>query len=430
MVEHLTRNEEVESSNLSAGSMGAVIINTGSELLSGDVINTNFSFLSKKLEEEGIDILSQITVGDDEKNLIEAIKFSLSKYPLIFITGGLGPTEDDITREAISKALKINLALEKRLLKEIKERYEKWGKKFLPHHQKMVEIPEGAKPIPNYLGSAPGFYLEWKGKKIFAFPGVPQEMRDMWRSAKKFLSPEKNVVFRRRILKCFGLTESEVNERIKKLLNLENPYIGLTVNPYGVKIRIKAKGGTPYQAEELLGKTEREIKSLLGDYIYAADETNMEKVVGMLLTLNKKSISAAESCTGGLIENRLTNIPGSSNYFAGGIIVYSNKSKIENLGVNPETLSKYGAVSKKTCEEMAIKIREKMGTDIGIGVTGIAGPSGGTKEKPVGLVYTSLSDGENLWVKEHRFLGSRLDIKLKSSQASLDMVRRYFLRIL
>ncbi|NOZ63972.1 MAG: competence/damage-inducible protein A [Caldiserica bacterium] len=410
--------------------MSAVIINIGSELLSGDVINKNFLFLTQKLQEEGIDIVAQIIVGDEREHLTRILKDSLSHYSQIFVTGGLGATEDDITREAISSSVNKPLVLDKKLLKEIKSRYEKWGKRFLPVHERMAKIPEGAIPVTNYVGAAPGFYLECEGRQIFALPGVPEEMRDMWGRIRTFLVREKNVIIRKRVLKCWGLSESEVNGKIKSFLEKDNPRLGITVNPYGVEIRIKAKGGSPRQAEEILEKVERNIKDTIGDNIYAADTTDMEKVVGMLLTLKKKSISLAESCTGGLISHRLTNVPGSSQYFTGGIIVYSNKSKIEKLGVDPEILEKYGAVSKETAREMAVRIREKMGTDLGIAVTGIAGPAGGTREKPVGLVYTALSEANNCWVEEHRFIGERISIKIKSSQAALDLVRRYLLELL
>ena len=407
--------------------MSAVIINVGSELLSGDVPNSNFLFLTQKLQEEGIDVVAQITVGDERGELVQVLKNSLSRYSRIFITGGLGPTEDDITREAVSYSTGKPLILEKKVLKEIKSKYEKWGKRFLPVHEKMAKIPQGAIPVSNYVGTAPGFYLEWEGRQIFTLPGVPGEMKDMWGRMRHFLIREKNVIIRTRTLKCWGLSESEVNEKIKVFLDKENPRLGITVSPYGVEIRIKAKGGSPRQAEEILEKVERSIKDAIGDNIYAADTTEMEKVVGMLLTLRKKSISVAESCTGGLISHRLTNVPGSSQYFRGGMVVYSNESKVENLGVATEILEKYGAVSKDTAREMAIQVREKMGTDLGVSATGIAGPSGGTREKPVGLVYTALAEEGNCWVEEHRFLGERISVKIKSSQAVLDLIRRYLL---
>ena len=409
--------------------MASAVINVGSEILTGDIQNTNFSFLAQKLEEEGIEVGVQITLGDRVKDISKFLKDLLRDYWVVVITGGLGPTEDDVTKEAIAEATGLPLIRHREALRIIRERLSEKGRKMLPSQEKMGMLPKGSIPIPNRVGLAPGIFLEWEGRKIIALPGVPEEMMEMWREVRKYLSKERNVFYKHRVLRVWGLSEAEINEKLKDLLIKSDPQIILTTTSSGVDVRIKSRGGSPSIAESKLEEVEEEVKKRLGDYVYSAD-TNMENVVGMLLKLKGKTISVAESCTGGLVSKKLTNVPGSSVYFIGGMVTYSNQSKKELLGVAEETLLEKGAVSEEVCSEMAKKVREKFNSHLGASVTGIAGPTGGTPHKPVGLVFTGLSDGNKVWVEKHIFSGNRDQVREKASQAVLDMVRRYLLEVL
>ncbi len=410
--------------------MGAEIISVGSELLQGEVLNTNFTYLAPKLLEHGVGVDYQVTVGDEEERLKEVIKIALSRSRIIILTGGLGSTRDDITRFSLSQATGRRLILNKKVLKELKARYSRLGRRFLPIHENMALFPQGSIPIPNYVGMAPGIYLEHEGRLIIVLPGIPEEMKDVWSRVEEKILPEKNAVIKRRIIKTVGLPECIVNERIKEIMEKDNPQVGLRVTPEGVNISIMVKAGSEIMAEEILEKTEEEVNSRLGDHVYAVDENTMEKVVGMLLTVNKLTLSVAESCTGGLISHRITNVPGSSNYFLMSVVTYSNESKIKELGVEEKLIKEQGAVSGEVCEAMARGIRKKADSDIGIAVTGIAGPGGGSVEKPVGLVFVGIATKDKTKVEKHQFSGSRQTIKFRASQVALDLVRRYILGLL
>ena len=407
--------------------MSCVVINIGTELLSGEILNTNLKFLSRSLLEEGIPVKLQVTLPDDKEEIKRTLQELFPRFSIFIITGGLGPTQDDLTREAVSEATGLPLILERGLRREIEERLRERGRKLLPEQEKMAYLPRGAKPLPNSRGLAPGIYLEWEGRKIFLLPGVPEEMQEVWKSVRRFLDKERNVHYRWETLKTWGLPESEINRRIKDLMEKKNPRIGLLPSISGVEITLCARGGTPVEAEEILERTEEELRRRLGDFIYSSGNTPMEKVVGALLRIKKKTVSVAESCTGGKITARLTNIPGSSAYFMGGVVVYSNSSKVNILKVKEETLMEKGAVSEDVAKEMAQRVREIFSTDLGVSVTGIAGPGGGTPEKPVGLVYIALNDGENSRVKRNLFPGDRESVREKATLTALDLLRRYLI---
>jgi len=411
--------------------MKAEIISTGTEILLGQIINTNSAYLSEKLAELGIDIYFQSTVGDNPKRLAFLLKQALKRSDIVITTGGLGPTVDDITLRTIANTFKRKLIFDKRILFHIKEHFRKRGVEMPPINIRQAYIPEGAVILENRQGTAPGFILEENRKFLIALPGPPSELKPMFeKEVIPFLKSKfglKEVILTRTI-KITGISESAVAEKIEDLLKLKPPLtLGINAHPHEVHLKITAKEKNKKMALVKITKLEKEIKKRLGNCIFGKDKENLEEVLGKLLVKNKKTIAVAESCTGGLIANRITDIPGSSRYFILGIVAYSNQEKIKLLRVPSEILEKYGAVSKEVAEIMAKNIRKIAETDIGIGVTGIAGPKGGSPKKPVGLVYIAISARDKTEVKEYHFLGNRLEIKLKTSQEALDLIRKYLM---
>lgn len=410
--------------------MRAEIIATGSELLSGGGPDTNSQFLSDALLLLGLETAFITVVGDVEKDMEDVFRTARERSDAVLITGGLGPTEDDITRKVIAKILKKRLVLNEDALKAIKSRLAGWGVQYSTSSDRQALIPAGARLLLNPVGVAPGFYLEEEGKFLAVLPGVPGEMRGMFYEELKPVLEGRftsGLVARRRVLRTVGLRELKVNETLGDILKQENPAVGLTADAAGVDIRIVARDMNAERTQALLEKTEAAIREKLGDVVYGVDGQEMEEVVGALLKQRRLTLAVAESCTGGMIGSRITNIAGSSEYFERGAVVYSNKAKTEMLGVPGELIEKHGAVSREVAAAMAKGIREKAGTHLGLSVTGIAGPSGGTKEKPVGLVYVALATEREVKVQEHRFPGNRQHIRKRASQTALDMVRRHLI---
>jgi nicotinamide-nucleotide amidase len=408
--------------------MRAEIIATGSELLSGGVLDTNSLFLSEELLGMGIETAFKTVVGDSEKDMDEAIRRALARADAVFITGGIGPTEDDITRKVVAKITRKRLVLNEDALAAIKSVLA--SKVYHPANDRQALIPAGARTLANPVGVAPGFFLDEDGKFLAVLPGVPEEMRAMFSAELKQVLDERlesRAFLRRRVLRTCGMSESAVNQAIQDVMKRSNPAVGLTVKPTGVDVRIMAREGGMERSQSLVERTENEIRQRLGDAVYGVDDQELEEIVGALLKQRGLKLSIAESCTGGLLGARITNVAGSSDYFERGVVVYSNRSKSELLGVPAEVIERHGAVSRETASAMAQGIREAAKTDLGLAVTGIAGPGGGTPEKPVGLVYIALASSSGVKVDEQRFLGSRDQVRLKASQAALDMVRRYLI---
>lgn len=410
--------------------MRAEIILTGTELLSGGLPDTNSIFLSEELMLIGLETAFKTVVGDNEKDMEEALRRALDRADAVIITGGLGPTEDDITRKVVAKILKRRLVLNEDALKAVKSTLAGRRKEYANTSDRQALIPGGARLLANPVGIAPGFFLDEGNKFIAALPGVPKEMQAMFSQGLKQALEERfsgKIFIRRRVLRTCGLSESKINEAISDILKKENPVVGLTAKETGVDIRIIARETSVERSHALAERTEMKIREKLGDAIYGVDGQQMEEVMGALLKQRRFKLSVAESCTGGLIGARITNISGSSEYFERGVVAYSNAAKTEMLGVPKALIDRRGAVSREVAEAMAQGIREAAGTDLGLSVTGIAGPDGGTKEKPVGLVYISLSSAQGVKTDEHKFLGNREQIKIKASQMALDMVRRHLI---
>ncbi|MCM8783283.1 MAG: competence/damage-inducible protein A [Candidatus Omnitrophica bacterium] len=411
--------------------MKAEIISIGTELLLGQLINTNAAYLAEKLAQLGIDVYYQSTVGDNPKRLSFLLKQAFRRSEIIITTGGLGPTVDDITVATIAKTFKCKLIFNEEILSRIEAHFKKRGLKTPPSNKRQAYVPENSHILENSIGTAPGFILDKDKKFIVALPGPPLELKPMFeKKIIPFLKDKtktKEIIFSK-TLKLTGLCESEIAESIKDLLESKPPLtVGIYAHPAEIDLKITAKAKNKKEALRKIAKIEKIIKSRLPNYVFGKDKETLEEVVGKFLAKNKKTLAVAESCTGGLIANRLTNISGSSQYFVLGIVAYSNQEKIKLLKVPEKILEKYGAVSKEVAEIMAKNVRKIAKVDIGLGVTGIAGPKGGSYQKPVGLVYIALSTEDKTMVQEFRFIGDRLDIKLKTSQAALEMVRKRLL---
>ena len=410
--------------------MNAEIVAVGTELLLGFVVNTDTVFLGRVLAGLGINCYYQTTVGDNPDRLGETIRAALDRSDLVITCGGLGPTVDDITLETLAHVADRRLILNKNLLSEMKKRFARLKIRMPATNIRQAMIPEGAMVFQNEGGTAPGWLLKLHGKLLVALPGPPAELIPM---VNRFLIPQlkpysgKTVIVSK-TLKITGRTESEIDIRVRDLLALKGAVtVGIYAHPGQVDLRITAKTASAAAATRLTARVESTIRRRLGNLVYGTDEETLESVTGKLLKKKKLLLAAAESITGGLIGHRLTEIAGSSDYFLGGVVAYSNTLKTIFLSVPSRLLTKHGAVSSQTAAAMATGIRAAAGADLGLAVTGIAGPAGGTPKKPVGLVYIALSGPRGTKTERHHFSGGRSAVKFKASQAALNMVRLYLL---
>jgi nicotinamide-nucleotide amidase len=410
--------------------MKAEIIGIGTEILLGHTLNTNAAFLSRKLAEAGIDVYYHTTVGDNNNRLYESIKTALTRSDIVITTGGLGPTIDDITLDIIAKTVESPLTLKKIILRQIKIHFQKRGIKMPANNIRQAYVPKGAIWLANHIGTAPGLIVKTNRKFIIALPGPPREMQPIFENRvlpflKSYVS--KKAIIISRTLKTTGLAESQVHDKIAGFLRLSGKTtVGIYAHPAQVDLKITTKAASLIQANRNIAEIEKKIRLKLGELIFGIDTQTLEGTVAKLL--KAKTISIAESCTGGLISSRLTDVSGISKNLFASVIAYSNKSKVEILGVSSETLRHHGAVSKEVAADMAVNARLLLKSDIGISTTGIAGPSGATGKKPVGMVYIGLSDKNKVIVKKFNFTGSRDIIKFRASQAALDMLRHYLLK--
>ena len=397
----------------------------------GRGLNLNAQFIAEALAEAGIGVDFITTVGDERGRIEAAFKLALERADVVVATGGLGPTEDDLTRGALSAALGRPLVLNEMVLERIRRRFAERGLPMSRNNEKQALVPDGAEPLENPRGTAPGLYIPVNRKAIAALPGVPSEMRPM---LVEQVIPKLRGAFglqgsiRTRVLRLSGIAESRVDELIGDLMKASlNPAIVLLAHPGEVHICLSAKGGSGKEIEGLLQSLEEKIRERLQDFIFGVDEERLEEVVGRLLRSQGKKVAVAESLTGGLVAHRFTNVPGSSAYFERGVVAYSERAKEDLLGVPLRLIQEQGTVSREVAEAMAEGIRKRSGSDVGLGITGIAGPSRGTKDQPVGLVYIALSwEGGKAW-KVYRFFGDREAVKLRASQMALDLLRRHLL---
>jgi nicotinamide-nucleotide amidase len=405
----------------------AEIIAIGSELLTPDKADTNSLWITERLNSIGIEVKQKTIVGDDEPRLEEAIKDALKRSDIIVMTGGLGPTEDDITRKAVARALGRRLVFDNKILEDIRNKFERMKRKMPEQNSRQAMVIDGAKVLSNPNGTAPGMFLEHQKKDIAVLPGPPRELKPMFENfvMPKFVAKAGDVRVVRRILRVVGMGESAVDELIAPVYTqYKNPQTTILFNRSEIEIHLTAQGRTEQEAENKLDELEGKIEEKLGHAIFAFRGETMEEVIGLKLTVGRYTLAVAESCTGGLIAERITEVSGSSAYFMEGVVAYSNEAKIRTLKVPRKLIEKHGAVSAEVAEAMAIGVKKRAKTDFGISVTGIAGPTGGTEEKPVGLVYIALADDAHV---EHRKLmlpGDRHLIRWRASQAALELLRR------
>ena len=412
--------------------MRAEIISVGTELLLGQIVDTNAPFLSRALSSLGIDVYYRSTVGDNRARLADAIRTALSRSDIVLTIGGLGPTQDDLTKETIAEVLGERLIMHPESEKRIRDFFEKRGARIAESNLKQALQPESGVPLPNPMGTAPGTLVEKDGKIIAAFPGPPNEFIPMIENALiPYLAKKtegKTAVIVSRTLRVVGIGESSAEEEIRELLSGSNPTIAPYAKTGEVHFRITAKSPDRETALGLIAEMEKKARAILGDYIYGVDDETLESVIVRLLTEKNLKLALAESCTGGAIADRITNVPGSSAAFLAGVVSYSNDSKIEILGVPEELIRLHGAVSPEVAEAMAEGAAVRTGADIAVSVTGIAGPDGGSDEKPVGLVYIGLKTPEGVSSTRNFYVGGRRGVKDRSVQTALDTVRTYLLR--
>ena len=417
----------------------AETIGIGTELLIGGRSDSNSLFLADELGKLGIAVRFKSVVGDERQDIVTAIHTAVKRSQVIVMTGGLGPTVDDCTREAVAYATGHRLGRRKEALEGMTARLAQWGRTPNTAQLRQAMIPSGATVLKNPVGSAPGFCLTWKKAVIISLPGVPREMEEMMRqevlpllrtaSESSGKLPRTPIV--RQLFHTFGLAEADVDAKLKGLIPKGVPVdLGLLASPMGVQVSLTTKGSqsAPEQNRDLLQKLANDVRSRLSDWLFAEGHDTMEAVVGRELAKRGLMLAVAESCTGGLIGHRLTEVAGSSAYVDRGAVCYSDRAKTEMLGVPAELIAQQGAVSKEVAAAMACGIRERANVSVGLSVTGIAGPGGGTETKPVGLVYIGLDDGTGQPItREFRFHGDRHVIKQRSSQAALDLLRRWLL---
>jgi nicotinamide-nucleotide amidase len=405
----------------------AEIIAIGSELLAPDRTDTNSLWLTEQLNRLGIEVKLKTVVGDDDARLEETIKDATRRSKVVITTGGLGPTEDDITRKVTARALGRRLLLNEDLLAEIRQRFQNFGVAMPERNSRQAMVIEDAEVLPNPNGTAPGMFIDHKGTAIVLLPGPPREMKPMFENhvASRLASRAGSQKVVRRMLRVAGMGESAVDEKIAPIYSqYENPQTTILFNQSEIEIHLTARGRTEADAEALLDRLSEQIEERLGISVFAFAGETMEQVVGLKLSVGGYTLAVAESCTGGLLAQRLTDVPGSSKYFIEGVVTYSNDAKMRALGVEPILFLEHGAVSAPVAEAMAEGIRNRAETDFGLAITGIAGPGGGTEEKPVGLVYIAIASESGT---EHRKLnlpGDRHLVRWRASQAALDLLRR------
>jgi nicotinamide-nucleotide amidase len=407
--------------------MDAEIIAVGSELLTPYRQDTNSLFLTDKLNSLGIEVRFKTIVGDDSERLTEAFRAALGRSRLIILTGGLGPTEDDVNRQVVAEVLNRPLREVPEIRRRIEHRFARFGRTMAENNLRQTLVPEGAEWLENKHGTAPGLWIEQGGMVIILLPGPPRELEAMFESVclPRLAGLVPPQCLRSRVYKAVGLAESEVDNRIAPIYkNYTNPSTTILATPGAIEVHLRAHAASEAEADALLGELGDKIEAALGDYLFSTGGESLEEVVGMYLVLRRKTLAVAESCTGGLLAERLTRVPGSSNYFLGGAICYSNELKTRLAGVPQRLIEEQGAVSKPVAQALAEGIRRRSSASMGIGITGIAGPGGGTPEKPVGLVFIALTDERSTQVREFRFPGDRERIRHWATNAALEIIRR------
>jgi len=406
--------------------MTVEIICVGTEILLGNIVNTNAAYIAEKCAGLGLSCYYQSVVGDNEERLTHVLSTAVGRSDVIILSGGLGPTEDDLTKEVAAKVCGRKLYVNDECMERISEYFANRDIKPTENNWKQAQIPEGAKVMQNNNGTAPGMIIETDSSKLILLPGPPGELTLMFEeSVVPYLESLTSEVIDSQTVKICGVPESEVETRVKDMIDTQtNPTLATYAKTGEVHIRVTASAGSHKEARKLIKPVVKELKSRFGYDIYSTEEdTTLEKSVVELLQGNGLTVTSAESCTGGMLSARLINVPGASDIFKVGMVTYSNKAKRKFLGVKKGTLQKYGAVSRQTAEEMAKGAAYNNKADVAIAITGIAGPDGGSEEKPVGLVYIACNVKGNITVKEYRFKGNRAKIRESATSNALILMR-------
>jgi nicotinamide-nucleotide amidase len=413
----------------------AELICVGTELLMGQIVNTHGQFIAQVLARHGVSHYHQAVVGDNLGRLTAAIRQALGRADMVILSGGLGPTQDDLTKEAVAAALGVPLRLRQDVWDGIVARFSRRGLEPTPNNRRQAELPEGAEPIPNPHGTAPGVLCELPpdGRRVIVcLPGPPNELRPMVRDflepyLDRWAGPERQVLMSR-ILKVCGVGESAVEHRIRDIMaEATNPTVAPYAKPGEVQLRLTARADSPAAAEALLAPLEAKLRERLDPHVFGVDDETLEGAVGALLRSSGRTLAVAESCTGGLLGGRLTEVAGASDYFLFGAVTYANAAKVAVLGVPESDILSHGAVSAEVARAMAAGARRVGGADIGLGVTGIAGPGGGSAGKPVGTVWLGLATPEGTWARHSLWPGLRADIRWRATQEALVWLRSYLL---
>lgn len=408
--------------------MNAQILSIGTELTLGQTVDTNAAWLAQRLAAVGIDCGLHVTVPDDRPAITRAIRTASAEAALVLVSGGLGPTADDLTRDALADAMGVDLRLDANSLNRIEDFFRSRGRTMRESNSGQAMVPIGARPIENTCGTAPGLQARVGDADVYVMPGVPFEMKVMFeRSIEPILVARTGgAVIVQRTLHTFGMPESQLGEQIADLMRRDrNPAVGTSAADLVISIRVNAKAETAEAAGRLAETDVAELRRRLGDVVFGEDGQTLADAVAARLIQRRQTVSTAESCTGGLIAKRLTDVPGSSAYFVQGFVTYANEAKRRLLGLASELIETHGAVSPQVAEAMAVNCRRVSGTDYALAATGIAGPSGGSPDKPVGLVFVALADADGVTVKELR-LGdnlSRARIRDRTAKIALNLLR-------
>lgn len=414
--------------------MKAEILAVGTELLMGHTVNTNAAEIARMLAEIGVGVYYQTVVGDNPERLEGAVRTAVDRAELVVACGGLGPTEDDLTRETVASVLGLELERNEHWVRRLMQFFERRGRVPTENNFRQAMVPVGAELLENEHGTAPGIYLTHRGVTVVLLPGPPHEMRALMqdqvlpRLSAALEGAAGTAVLVSRVLRVVGLGESRISELLEPILSTQsNPTIAPLAKSAEVHLRITSRAHTRTAAERLNERCAQQIYEQLGAAVYGEDEVTLEEAVGRLLRHRRLKLATAESCTGGLIGHRVTNVAGSSEYYLGGVVAYSNALKTDELSVDPALIEEHGAVSEAVARAMAVGVRQRTGAGIGLSVTGIAGPGGGSEEKPVGLTYIAIASAAQVQCVRREFWGGREQVKLRAAQAALEFLRRALL---
>lgn len=407
--------------------MNAEIIAVGSELLTPQRVDTNSLFLTDQLNGLGVEVVTKSVIGDDLNRLADAVRRAIGRSQIVILSGGLGPTEDDLTRDSVAAALDRRLIYHPEIADLLEQRFAQMKRKMSEVNKRQAFMVEGAEILPNDRGTAPGQWIEDSGSRLMLLPGPPHEMKAMFtrQCLPRLTRIVPRQVIQTLVLRVAGMPESDLDQLISPVYKkYENPATTILAAAGDIQIHLRARCATEAEAMALLAEVAGPIDLLLGDRIYSRNGQSLEEVVGDLLRKRRATLAAAESCTGGLLSERVTSVPGSSDYFLGGFVTYANRMKMDWLGVPETIIEEFGAVSREAAEAMARGARRRSGATYALSITGVAGPDGGTVKSPVGTVYVGLADAGACSVTHRQFIGDRARIRQFSTQMALDILRR------